>query len=509
MGQAAVHLNTVPDATVYFRLPIALKWRKLKNTMPTKKTASQTGWKVYKFGGASVQDAGGILNAAQLVQNAGSRNLLVVISAMGKTTVALDKVLRLAWAGDATEARRALDEIEAFHRAVAVELGIAVPPFPPEKEAVRPDEQGHKSLTLKAMTLLQEEFDQIRASILKREQELARREKSASSEGERQWAASALEPGFDRFYDGIVHRGEVMSTLLAAAAFENAGMSVEWHDARRLVFTDATHREARINWALTRKAIRTALLQGSATVHLVQGFIGISPEGHPVTLGLEGSDFSAGIFADALSAESVTLWKNVPGVFSADPALFPDAQRLPQLSYREVFQMANYGAKVIHPKTLSPLEHAGIPLRVRSFSDPAAAGSDIGAEDPEAAYPPIRVRLDGLLLISLQLQDLGYLGEDHIQQIFSTLGRYRAKAYLTEIGLMNISVAVIMEEGRKDALLDELGMGYRIRYNEELSLLSIRHYNDQIVKEIHALYQPILELRNRQTLQCLYTAEQR
>jgi len=433
-------------------------------------------WEVHKFGGAAVKDAWGFRNAAGLLQQREGLQRLVVVSAMGKTTSALEQVVREAFGSRPDAAMLALTPVLDAHRECAAALGL-------DEDAA-------------TQQALDQEFDALREAVY-----------------------AAPPDDFDRFYDSIVHRGEVLSSVLAAGAFRAAGLAVRWHDARSLVHTDNTHREARVDWALTENKIRdriwapTAEVQPAkvqpAEVHVTQGFIGSGEDGHPVTLGLEGSDFSAAIFAKALQARSVTLWKNVAGVFSADPAHFPDAERLPQLSYLEVFQMANYGAKVIHPKTMSPLESAGIPLHVRSFLQPDEPGTDIGAQDPDAGYPPIRVRLDGLLLISLHLSDLSYLGERHVAHVFSVFRRFRTKAYLTEIGLMNLSVAVSVDPERQAGLLQVLGEVFRVKYNENLHLLTVRHDRERSATEWTGGGTLYLEQRNRQTLQCLYKPESR
>jgi len=418
-------------------------------------------WEVHKFGGAAVKDAWGFQNAAALMGQRPGVQRLVVVSAIGKTTLALEHVVREAWEGRRDAAVAALEPVLTVHRQIALALGL------------------HNDLETQAG--LEREFEAIVQAIQEPPSE-----------------------DFDRFYDRIVHCGEVLSSVLAAGAFRAAGLPVRWHDSRQLIHTDNTHREARVDWALTDMQIRERLPFPGAEVHVVQGFIGSGEDGHPVTLGLEGSDFTAAIFAKALQAQSVTLWKNVAGVFSADPAHFPDAERLPQLSYLEIFQMANYGAKVIHPKTMGPLESAGIPLLVRSFLDPMEPGTDIGSQDPAGGYPPIRVRLDGLLLISLHLSDLSYLGERHVAHVFSVFRRFRTKAYLTEIGLMSLSVAVAVDPERQAGLLQVLGEMFRVKYNENLQLLTVRHDWEHAASHWIGAGVLYLEQRNRQTLQCLY-----
>ena len=418
-------------------------------------------WQVHKFGGASVQDAEGIRNAGKLIQQITGYRLVIVISAMGKTTSALENVARLGWQHQVEEAKMALELIRVRHLETANHLGL----------------QGDNQTILS----LDKEFEAIRDRLSK-----------------------PIGQDFDPYYDFIVHRGEVLATLLSAAYFCQIGLNVQWHDSRTLVYTDNTHREARVNWPRTTSEIKEKLSEGLSDIHVVQGFIGKGEHGQPVTLGLEGSDFSAAIFANALNAVSVTLWKNVAGVFSADPAYFPAAELLPRLSYLEVFQMANYGAKVIHPKTMHPLEQAAIPLQVRSFLDPSAQGTDIGPKEPDIPYPPIQVRLEGLMLISLHLSDLSYFSEYHIDQVFSILRSNRAKACLTEIGLVNFSVAIQVSPERKSALIQQLSEHFRLKYNEQLALLTVRHYQEERIREQLKGREIYLEQRNRQTMQVLY-----
>jgi aspartate kinase len=421
--------------------------------------ASSSPFVVHKFGGAAAADADGIRRIGALMQERHHQATVVVVSAMGKTTAALERALRQAWAGQAASAEGECKTVEDAHWTAARTLGLHQKP------------------------------------------DLARR----WTEWFVDLRESLARPGedFDRFYDRTVQYGELLSTSLVAAHMTQIGLATRWHDARDLIQTDGNHREARPNMTLSRQAIRAAMQQDRESIHVVPGFIGRSQEGHPVTLGLEGSDYSAAVLAHALAASSVTLWKNVAGVYQADPALFPDAQRLPFLDYQEVFQMANYGAKVIHPKTLQPLEESGISLHVRSFLDPGAAGTDIGSAIPPKGYPPIRVRVDGLTLLTLRHNDLAYLTERDIARIFSLLREHRAKALLTEIGLMILSVAVRIDPLRWKALQKDLEQAYRLRFNAGMHLLTIRHYGNEAVTDPPgaALF---LEQRSRLTLQRLY-----
>ncbi len=419
---------------------------------------------VHKFGGASVADAEGIRRAGRLLEGRPAGHaLVVVVSAMGKTTAALEAAVRDAWEGRLGDALARAAGLRDAHAAVAAELAL-------------PEEARAGVLALGA------------------ELEEALRGAAAASPG--------TGEAFDRAYDAVVATGERWSAGLLGAHLAGLGGDTVTHDARVLIRTDGTHREARVHAEETARALRGALEPVPGRRHVLPGFIGRSAEGHTVTLGLEGSDYTAALAAAATGAASVTLWKNVAGIHTADPALFPDAVRLPVLDYREVFQMANYGAKVVHPKTLQPLEEAGIPLRVRSFLDPDAPGTEVGARPPAEGYPPLRVRVDGLLLVSLRHGAMAYLTERHVARVFATLREHRARTYLTEIGRMTLSVAVAVDPLRRDALIADLEQTFQVRWNGRLHLLTVRHPGRAGARapEGAVVY---LEQRSRQTWQCL------
>lgn len=414
---------------------------------------------MHKFGGASVKTAAAIRNAIEILKEHTQGSRLVVVSAMDKTTNKLEAVARLSWAGRHEEARARLKACYEFHQLVAAEL-IENP-----EEDFRP------------LALWFDELNQVLGQ------------------------AQHSYRDFDAWYDRIVHGGEVLSTRIFAAAAKQAGLPVRWHASTTLVSTDSTHREARVDLAETNRRIQDTI-DSDGSIHIVQGFIGSDARGNPTTLGLEGSDYTAGIFAAALQAESVTLWKDVAGVFNADPKLHPEAVKLAELSYREVMEMANYGAKVIHPKTLKPLENAGIPLRVKSFAEPTAQGTNIGSKEPES-YPPVIVHTDDLTLLTVRLKDLSYIHTQHVNRVFQLLQDYRARTYLTQIAFMHLSVALQLDADRLEPLVEDLQKIFELRYNEGLELITIRHYSDADIAGLCMGRTIYLEQRSRATTRLL------
>ena len=416
---------------------------------------------VYKFGGASVQDAEGMRNAVRIAAAHPDGPLVVVVSAMGKTTSRLSAAVRAAWSGDPAGARHGADEVREHHRAVAEDL-FGPEPWP-ELEA---------------------DLDAI------------------------DHALETPADDYGRFYDAVVHHGEVLSTRIFERHLRESGQHSRLFRSTELVRTDDTPREARVNADVTRRQILSALSLGEPErVDVVQGFIGADEDGNPTTLGLEGSDYTAGLFGAALKARAVTLWKDVPGVFNADPNREETAQRIDRLSYYEVLEMANYGAKVIHPKTLKPLENAGVPLRVRSFADPSAPGTDIGSFEPEPDYPPIIVRIDDLVLLSLSLRDLSYITPGHVDEIFGLFRHFRAKTYLMQVAFMHVALAIHVEPLDLSRLLEALSTAFAVRRNEGMELITIRHYDDATLAGVVGDREVFLEQRSRATVRVLVQGE--
>lgn len=410
--------------------------------------------KVFKFGGASVKDAAGVRNVAEVLKHFSLDDLLIVVSAMGKTTNALEEIV---WAyADGRDATAAVDELERRHAAVLKE--------------VAPDDAA-------AAGGLEDHFHALRA-LLKR----------------------PPARDVDHDYDQIVSLGEVWSTLIVSAHLGAAGIGNTWVDARTVVRTDARHRAANVDW--TMSAQQAADLMGRAPkkpVRIVtQGFIGRDAEGHSTTLGREGSDFSAAIFAYLLDAESVTIWKDVPGMFNADPNRFPGTRLLEHISYKEAIELSYFGASVIHPRTLQPLQRKHIPLYVRSFMDLGAKGSTISeATDHDTLVPSFIVK-PKQLLVSITPHDLSFIVEEHLSDIFRRFARSNVRIDLMQNSAVAFTVAV-EDTPRSRMLVDELRAEYEVRYNEGCELLTVRHYDEATLAALTEGKEVLLEQRSRTT----------
>ncbi len=405
---------------------------------------------VYKFGGASVKDAAAIRNLRRIVETtAPGQPLLIVVSAMGKTTNALEEIFDLAHRGHDYEAP--LGALHDFHAATAAALAPGAPDAGP---------------LLATLGALREQLAEVSAD------------------------------NYDRQYDQIVSYGELLATQVVAAA-----LGAHWLDCRPLVRTDRTWREGRVDWATTRAAVAAALPPLLARGPVVtQGFLGGTAGGLTTTLGREGSDYSAAIFAYCLGAEAVTIWKDVAGLLSADPKIFPDAVRYPEISYQETIEMAYYGASVIHPKTLKPLAERGIPLRVKSFVDPAADGTLIH-DCQHPALAPAFIRKTGQCLLSFESKDFAFISEENLEVIFGALAQARLKINLMQNSAISFSVCTDFSERRVQQLLALLGGQFRTHYNADLTLFTIKNYDAASIARLTTGRELLLEQRTRSTFQ--------
>ena len=410
--------------------------------------------KVFKFGGASVKDAEGVRNLAAVLKHAALDDLVIVVSAMGKTTNALEEI---AWAfADGRNAGEKVDALEVAHRKVLAEVA-------------RGDAE--------AGNALRAHFDALRALL-----------KQAPA-------------GVDRDYDRLVPQGEIWSTLIVSAHLRHAGITNTWFDAREVVRTDDRFRAARVDW-VTSQQLADRILKprlSQPPVRLVtQGFIGRTTDRLTTTLGREGSDFSAAIFAYLLDAESVTIWKDVPGMFNADPNRFPDTRLREHSSYKEAIELSYFGASVIHPRTLQPLQLKNIPLYVRSFVDLGAPGSTISeATDHDTLIPSFIVK-PGQLLISITPRDLSFIVEDNLSAIFKLFAGRNVRIDLMQNSAVAFST-VVDDSPRARQLLTDLGRDYEIRYNDGCELLTVRHYDEATLERLTGGREVLLEQRSRVT----------
>ena len=418
--------------------------------------------KVFKFGGASVKDAAGVRNLCDIVGSESDRPLVVVVSAMGKTTNALEGVLQLALEGKQQEANQAILKVIEMHRSICQDL------FP----------ENHPVFE----KLAQAAFDLETA------------------------AHGAPFLSYNQAYDSLVGYGELLSTQIVSAWLHEKGLNHQWLDARKYILTDSSWRMASVKMEETRKQI-SSLDFSRADIALTQGFIGSNESGQMTTLGREGSDYTAALFAWALGAESLTLWKDVPGVMSADPAIYPDAEVFSFIPYREAVELTYYGASVIHPKTIKPLENAGIPLFVKSFKKPSLPGTRIAAGEATEPAIPSRIRKTRQVLITLKPSDLSFVSESMMAGVLHEFHVAGVRINLMQNSALSLSVCVDYDPIRIDPLINTLSSRFRLRYNTGLTLLTIRHYLNQpdiIARETNN-QKILLEQRSRSTAQFVYS----
>jgi len=382
---------------------------------------------VHKFGGASVKDAVSVKRMAELCKKE-VQNGIIVVSAMGKTTNLLEQLTKAYFQGELISPffNRFVDE---HHTIISDLFG-----------------SGHA---------VNQEFD---ALILKLKEKLNQK------------------PGlnYDFEYDQIVSFGELVSTRIVANYLNQNGLPVIWKDIRKCLKTDSTFREGKINWELSSKLVQNEFDQVQNIIYLTQGFIGADPTNLTTTLGREGSDFTASILANILNAGRVVVWKDVPGILCADPDWLPDAPMLDHLSYHEAIELSFFGAKVIHPKTIKPLQNKDIPLQVRSFLDGNQPGTLIGNFDT-TDIPPVYILKEQQILISIQPKDFSFIIEENLSHIFGVFARYQIKVNLMQNSAISFSVSVDGESDRVKAAIKELKEQYIVKYNDNLELITIRH----------------------------------
>lgn len=413
--------------------------------------------KVFKFGGASVKDANAVRNVAEILNRFSSERLLVVISAMGKTTNALETVVK-AWQNRQKSAfDTAIQTIKDYHFAIVADL------------------------------FENNDLD------TKREIELI------FAEIERKFE-QAFSDNFDFEYDQIVSLGEVISTKIVAMYLQSLNQNALWSDARQLIRTDRTFRNGNVAWQETEKLIADFIQNHSEQIIITQGFVGHTPENLTTTLGREGSDYTAGIFAYCTNAQDVTIWKDVPGMLNADPKYFSNTVKLNQISYKEAIELAYYGASVIHPKTLKPLQNKSIPLYVKSFLSPDEDGTSIHEstlnDDKIASY----IFKKNQILISVMPTDFSFIAESSLQTIFQCLTQENVTINLMQNSAVSFSFLVDAEKVNLKKLIGTLSKHFKVKYNENLELVTIRHYNDTITQEITHGRTQLMTQADRQTI---------
>ncbi len=389
--------------------------------------------KVYKFGGASVKDAKGVRNLLDIVT--GESDLFIIVSAMGKTTNALEGVFEAMQQGNEALALERIDLSYAYHRGIIDDLMGA-------------------DITIEQVDLL---FEQLRNTV--------RNTIYRSSDAE-------------LWYDTIVAFGELISTTIISNYLNGHGVRNKWIDMRRAFLTEQRHKDANVNIEATAIRLKREIGASDVSVFVGQGFIGGAPDGTTTTLGREGSDYSAAIVAHVLDAESMSVWKDVDGILNADPKKFPDAKKLDRLNYTDTIEMAYSGAQIIHPKTIKPLEAKNIPLYVRPFGDKNAPGSVITG-DVERAYEPIMIQKDQVLL-NLHSRDLSFVLEEKFAKVFTTFDSHRIRINLVHNSAVNLYMAVDASWHIDEAISELVAEGFDVEKMEDMEMVTIRYYTEEL-----------------------------
>lgn len=415
---------------------------------------------VFKFGGASVKDANGVKNLFRVLRQLGNKDVVVVISAMGKMTNAFEDIVRAYLKNDL-----ALDDeinnARQYHYNIIEDLKFEDP---------KP-----------VMKKVQEIFDEL----------IGFTKKDTSTD-------------YDYIYDQMVSRAEFLSTIICSAYLKESGIQNQWLDARICIRTNSDFRRAKVDWNLTGREIHNRVNPTGITI--TQGFIGSDPDGNTTTLGREGSDYTAAILAYCLDVETVSIFKDVPGVLNADPREFENTTLIEQLSYKEAIEMAFYGASVIHPKTLQPLQRKGIPLKVRSFVDPELHGTFVGSKltiEPQVACFIVKKKQ---VLVSIADKEFHFVMEEDISEIFSLLHEFKLKVNLIQNSAISFSVCIEDNFENFENFLDALKPKYKVKYNENLILYTIRHFTEEVVGELEKGKEVLLKQRSRETVQLIVKA---
>ena len=417
--------------------------------------------RIFKFGGASVKDAEGIRNVHSVLQTVGFEDVLLVISAMGKTTNALEVVIK-NYFEKSPELQSSIQEVKKYHNQILLDL------FEDDKNAV-----------FKDVNSLFSELDH--------------------------FISQNKSPNYNFVYDQIVSFGELISTTIISHYMGFMGIKTQWIDVRNLIKTDNNYRDANVDWDTTQKLISKNVKK--KILNVTQGFLGSDENNFTTTLGREGSDYTAAIFAYCLNAESVTIWKDVPGVMNADPRYFENARLLNQISYREAIELAFYGATVIHPKTLQPLQKKEIPLFVKSFINPTLPGTSVSKGADLEPHLPCFILKKNQLLLSLSSIDFSFIMEENISEIFALLHQYKMKVSLIQNSAISFSVCIDDKFGNFNALKSILSKKFKISYNENVSLFTIRHFDQKAAQIVEKNKLVLLKQVSRETMQIITKEE--
>ena len=417
--------------------------------------------KVFKFGGASINSVERIQNVAQIPKYRAPEKILVIISAMGKTTNALEKVVEAFFAGNKEEALQLFEPVKQQHLLIAKNVLDT-----------------HYLLCEKQ---LKDFFTEV---------EWLLHDKPVRD--------------YDYYYDQVVCAGELLSTAIVSAYLNEAGVRNKWLDVRDIFRTDNDFRDATIDWEYTKERVQRIVIPelDQNGIVLTQGFIGATDENESTTLGREGSDYSAAVFANMLDAESLTIWKDVEAVMNADPRQFPDAQCIAELNYNEVIEMAYYGAQVIHPKTIKPLENKKIPLFVKCFLNPSLPGTVIHNK-PVNSLPPIIVLKEKQVMLEMSSKDFSFVGEQHVGHLYNLFEKLHIKPNLTQNGAISFLCVLDDRADKIEKLALEASTFLDVQVIKRLSLLTIRHYTKEIFEKLTEGKTVLLRQQTPETIQLL------
>jgi aspartate kinase len=409
---------------------------------------------VYKFGGASLKDAKGVKNVASIIQMHPAPELLIVVSAMGKTTDMLEGILKLATAKQ--NYQTSLDQLKKYHYDIVDALF--------SEGSVVPSE-------------VDKHFRDLENELVK-------------------------QLPFDQVYDQVVSKGELISSVIVHHYLVSRSIASQWHDSRDSICTDKTFREGKVDWEKTQSSINGLRSFLKKNIIITQGFLGKTEDGFTTTLGREGSDFSAAIFASCLNAESVVIWKDVAGVMNADPRRLPTARVFEELPFKEAAEMTYYGANVIHPKTIKPLANKQIPLYVKNFVDPSLPGTKIH-ECTIDNLPPLIVFKDNQCLISCKVTDYTFISEQQLSIIFHALSELDIRLNLMQNSAISLSFCIDFRENKVVLLIEKLQQYFEVFYNTGLTLITIKNYDEATFETYRKTKGVLLEQSSRSTLQVL------
>ena len=410
--------------------------------------------RIFKFGGASVKDADGVRNVAKVLQHEGTENTLVIISAMGKMTNYFEEIID-TYFYELEDLNLKLNKVELYHKKIISDL------FQKENE-------------------IYSEIDVLF--------------------GELRWfLARNTSQRYNYVYDQIICFGELLSTKILSAYLNLLQIDNHWLDVRNYIKTDSNYRDAKVNWILTQQIINDKLDLNK--LNITQGFLGGNDTENTTSLGREGSDYTAGIFAYCLNAESVTIWKDVPGILNADPRVFKETTLIEQISYEETIEMAFYGASVIHPKTIKPLQNKEIPLFVKSFLNPKNSGTMVSKGVRLNPYIPCFIVKKNQIFVSISANDFSFMVEDNLSYIFKKLHDYKLKVNLIQNSAISFSVCVDNKFDNFDAFYTELKSEFKIDFQKKVDLYTIRHFNNETIAKVTKRGESLLSQTNKETIQ--------